>query len=111
MTALGAFARFPWVRAAASLMGSGYYRSLAQTLYPPLGAEGEALSPAAFAARTAVLAEYELEGRLETIAGRPLLLWHGETDDVVPAADSLRLAAELHQQGAGSRLTSLVEPG
>ncbi|MGV8577354.1 esterase, partial [Pseudomonas aeruginosa] len=35
MTALGAFARFPWVRAAASLMGSGYYRSLAQTLYPP----------------------------------------------------------------------------
>ncbi|HEJ8094211.1 TPA: prolyl oligopeptidase family serine peptidase [Serratia marcescens] len=69
------------------------------------------LSPAAFAARTAVLAEYELEGRLETIAGRPLLLWHGETDDVVPAADSLRLAAELRRQGAGSRLTSLVEPG
>ena len=62
-------------------------------------------------ARTAVLAEYELEGRLAAIAGRPLLLWHGETDDVVPAADSLRLAAELRQQGADGRLTSLIEPG
>lgn len=111
MTALGAFARFPWIRSAASLMGSGYYRSLARTLYPPLGERGEALSPAAYAARTAVLAEYELEGRLAQIAGRPLLLWHGETDDVVPAADSLRLAAELRRQGADGRLTSLVEPG
>lgn len=92
-------------------MGSGYYRALAQTLFPPLGEEGEALSPAAFTARTAVLAEYELEGRLAAIAGRPLLLWHGETDDVVPAADSLRLAAELRQQGADGRLTSLIEPG
>ncbi len=67
MTALGAFARFPWIRAAVSLMGSGYYRALAQTLFPPLGEEGEALSPAAFT-RTAVLAEYELEGRLAAIA-------------------------------------------
>ena len=109
MTALGAFARFPWIRAAVSLMGSGYYRALAQTLFPPLGEEARP-SPAAFTARTAVLAEYELEGRLAAIAGRPLL-WHGETDDVVPAADSLRLAAELRQQGADGRLTSLIEPG
>ena len=110
MTALGAFARFPWIRAAVSLMGSGYYRALAQTLFPPLGEEGEALA-GGVTARTAVLAEYELEGRLAAIAGRPLLLWHGETDDVVPAADSLRLAAELRQQGADGRLTSLIEPG
>lgn len=50
MTALGAFARFPWIRAAVSLMGSGYYRALAQTLFPPLGEEGEALAGGVYGA-------------------------------------------------------------
>ncbi|CAI1800710.1 esterase [Serratia entomophila] len=110
MTALGAFARFPWIRVAASLMGSGYYSSLAQTLFPPLDERGQPLSPEAFEARIAALADFGLEQQLEKIADRPLLLWHGETDDVVPAAESLRLATELRQRGWGSQLTFLSEP-
>lgn len=110
MTALGNFARYPWIAAAASLMGSGYYSSLAQTLFPPLDEQGQPLGPAAFEARIAVLADYGLEQRLEKIADRPLLLWHGDTDDVVPAAESLRLATELRQRGWCSQLTLLTEP-
>lgn len=111
MTTLGSFARYPWVKAAASLMGAGYYTSLAQTLFPPLDEQGEPLSPSGFDARIAVLAEYGLEHQLEKIADRPLLLWHGEADDLVPAAESLRLATELRQSGWDRKLTLLTEPG
>lgn len=67
MTTLGCFARYPWVNAAASLMGSGYYTSLAQTLFPPLDEQGNLLTAAGFAARIAVLADYGLEYQLERL--------------------------------------------
>ena len=35
MTALGAMARYPQIDRVASLMGSGYFMSLSQTLFPP----------------------------------------------------------------------------
>jgi fermentation-respiration switch protein FrsA (DUF1100 family) len=90
-------------------MGSGYFTSLAQTLYPPLDAQGQPLEPSAFKARLAPLASYEVEQHWESFAGRPLLLWHGETDDVVPAEQSERLAGELRQRGLDRRLTYLTE--
>ncbi|AHG20762.1 esterase [Chania multitudinisentens RB-25] len=111
MTTLGALIRYPWVKAAASLMGSGYFTSLAQTLYPPLNGQGQLLDKTAFAARIAPLADYGVEQRWDSIAGRPLLLWHGEADDVVPAAESERLAGELHLRGLNQQLTYLTEPG
>lgn len=111
MTTLGAFTRYPWVKAAASLMGSGYFTSLAQTLYPPLDEQGQPLDKAACAARIAPLADYGVEHRWDNIAGRPLLLWHGAADDVVPAVESERLACELRQRGLGQPLTYLTEAG
>ncbi|VEA61721.1 esterase [Serratia plymuthica] len=111
MTALGSFARYPWIKAAASLMGSGYYTSLAQTLFPPLDEQGNLLTAAGFEARIAVLADYGLEHQLEKVTDRPLLLWHGDADDVVPAAESLRLATELRQSDRDRQLTFITEPG
>ncbi|MBP1130276.1 fermentation-respiration switch protein FrsA (DUF1100 family) [Serratia sp. PL17] len=110
MTTLGSFARYPWVKAAASLMGAGYYTSLAQTLFPPLDEQGNPLTANGFEARIAALADYGLEHQLENIADRPLLLWHGEADDLVPVAESLRLATELRQSGWDQQLTLLTEP-
>lgn len=110
MTTLGAFTRYPWIKAAASLMGSGYFTSLAQTLYPPLNARGQPLEQAAFKARLAPLADYEVEHDWASFAERPLLLWHGEADDVVPAVESERLAGELRGRGLDRRLTYLTEP-
>lgn len=110
MTTLSAFSRYSWVKAAASLMGSGYLTSLAQTLYPPLDAQGKPLDNIAFAQRIAPLAAYNVEPHWENLAGRPLLLWHGETDDVVPAAESERLANELQLRGLSQHLTYITEP-
>ncbi|QHB31169.1 esterase [Yersinia canariae] len=110
MTTLAAFARYPWVRVAADFMGSGYFTSLAHTLFPPLKG-GQKLSAAEFERRLAPLVEYDLSSQLEKIAERPLLVWHGEADDVVPAAESARLVEELRASGRDKHLTYLTEAG
>lgn len=98
MTALGIMTRHPDVRCVASLMGSGYYSSLSQTLFPSPDFPAE-------------LNQWDVTHQLETLASRPLLLWHGEEDDVVPAAESHRLQQALHQQNLDNNLTSIWQPG
>ncbi|CQJ48035.1 esterase [Yersinia rohdei] len=110
MTTLGALARYPWVSVAADFMGSGYFTSLARQLFPPLEA-GRQISPAELERRLSPLAEYELSHQLAKVANRPLLVWHGEADDVVPAAESVRLVQELKAQELDGNLTYVTEPG
>ena len=45
----------------------------------------------------------------EALANRPLLLWHGEADEVVPWAESVRLERALRDNGLAQHLTSLSE--
>lgn len=104
MTALGIMARHPEVKCVASLMGSGYFTSLARTLFPPL-------QPGTFDAMVSPLADWEVTTALPRLADRPLLLWHGEADDVVPAAETFRLQQALQQAGLDNNLTCLWEAG
>lgn len=104
MTALGIMARHPEVKCVASLMGSGYFTSLARTLFPPL-------QPETFDAMVSPLADWEVTTALPRLADRPLLLWHGEADDVVPAAETFRLQQALQQEGLDKNLTCLWEAG
>lgn len=110
MTALGIMTRHPEVRCVASLMGSGYFTSLARTLFPPLKITNAAQQET-FDAILAPLAKWEVTGQLERVADRPLLLWHGEADDVVPAAESFRLQQALADEQRDARLTTLWEAG
>lgn len=103
MTALGIMARHPEVRCVACLMGSGYFATLARTLFPP--------DETQLAATLAMLAEYDVSKRLARLADRPLLLWHGEEDDVVPAIETWRLQQALIQHGLDKQLTCLWEHG
>ncbi|HBP95247.1 MAG TPA: esterase, partial [Pantoea agglomerans] len=108
MTALGAMARYPQIQSVACLMGSGYFMQLSQSLFPPLVADTPE-QQAQFAARMAPLADYDPCNRLEALANRPLLLWHGEADEVVPWAESVRLERALRDNGLAQHLTSLSE--
>lgn len=110
MTALGIMTRHPEVRCVASLMGSGYFTSLARTLFPPLEVTNAAQQET-FDAILAPLAKWEVTDQLERVADRPLLLWHGEADDVVPAAESFRLRQALADEQRDARLTTLWEAG
>ncbi|VEC01153.1 esterase [Cedecea lapagei] len=103
MTALGIMARQPEVRCVACLMGSGYFTTLAQTLFPPQADVREGV--------IAGLADYDVAERLERLSDRPLLLWHGEEDDVVPAVETLRLQQALTANRLDKNLTCVWEAG
>lgn len=103
MTALGIMALHPEVHAVACLMGSGYFSSLAQTLFPPTPGERDKVK--------AALAAYDIEHQIARLGNRPLLLWHGEEDDVVPVIETQRLQQTLTRQQLDTQLTCLLEPG
>lgn len=110
MTALGIMARHPELRCVACLMGSGYFMQLAKTLFPPLVVNSPD-EQRRFDNEIAPLQDYDISNKLELIGNRPLLLWHGEDDDVVPAAETFRLQQALAQQGLDKHLTCLWAAG
>lgn len=110
MTALGAMARYPQLACVACLMGSGYFMTLAPTLFPPRVAKTPEQARI-LAERTAPLGQYDVSERLEKIADRPLLVWHGEADEVVPAEESMRLERALREAKLDDQLTFLTEQG
>lgn len=103
MTALGIMARHPEVRCVASLMGSGSFSELSRTLFPPEDGARETVM--------AQLAGNEPSRQLASLADRPLLLWHGDADDVVPAAESFRLQQALQHAGLDANLTCEWQAG
>ncbi|AIQ99669.1 esterase [Pluralibacter gergoviae] len=98
MTALGLMTRHAEIKCVASLMGSGYLSTLSQTLFPSPQMPGD-------------LGEWDVGHQLAALANRKLLLWHGEEDDVVPAAESLRLQQALAELGWDANLTSRWQAG
>lgn len=110
MTALGIMTQFPQVRSVACLMGSGYFSTLSRTLFPPLDASLPH-QETDIDALVAPLANWDATTHLPQLGDRPLLLWHGEDDDVVPAAETQRLQQALVREGLNSQLTYLTEPG
>ena len=101
MTALGIMTQYSQVKCVASLMGSGYFTTHARTLFPPDDLQ-QAIAP---------LADWDVSRHLPRLADRPLLLWHGEEDDVVPADESWRLQQALTQAGLDKQLTCVWEAG
>ena len=110
MTALGAMARYSHITSVGCMMGSGYFMSLSQTLFPPLVATTPDQKKE-LAEKLAPLAEYDVSQQLEKLADRPLLIWHGEADEVVPAAESARLEKALREATLDAQLTYITEKG
>ncbi|WP_426596212.1 esterase [Pectobacterium brasiliense] len=110
MSALGCMARYPWISAVAAFMGSGYFSTLSSALFPPVPANSEE-NQSVLQTLASKLADYDVTTRLDMLSDRPLLVWHGEADDVVPAAESARLYQALQARDKLANLTYLTEPG
>lgn len=97
--ALAAAARHDFVVATAAYMASGHFRDAARTIFPPLGVWRPERA-AEHSARLVRLPEYDPSMRLQALAAKPIYLWHGGRDDVVPVADAIRLGDDLAARGA-----------
>lgn len=99
MTALGIMTHHPELNSVACLMGSGYFRSLSQTLFPSPDFDVDSLN------------EWDVSHQLASLARRPLLLWHGDADDVVPPEETFRLEQALRQADLAAGLTCVWQKG
>jgi fermentation-respiration switch protein FrsA (DUF1100 family) len=82
----GALATYPWIKAAVSLMGSPYYErffdaqiAMAKKMRLQIPLTDEQLQK-----EREKLAQYDLSLQPEKLEGRPLMMWHGQRDQVVP---------------------------
>jgi uncharacterized protein len=82
----GALAVYPWIKAAVSLMGSPMYEAFFDSLMEAGKKMGVTipLSDEQLEREKARLMKYDLSKQPEKLAGRPLLIWHGKCDQVVP---------------------------
>jgi uncharacterized protein len=82
----GALAVYPWIKAAVSLMGNPMYEAFFDALIETGKKMGVAipLSDEQLKREKSRLMKYDLSKQPEKLAGRPLLIWHGKCDQVVP---------------------------
>lgn len=99
ITTYGALARYEWIKVGASLMGTAYMTDYANSLihyYNEQHEEKITENKAGEVYRD--LQPYDLSKQLSKLNNRPLLVWHGEQDNVVPYRDSSKLHREVQAQ-------------
>ncbi|MFE8700339.1 alpha/beta fold hydrolase [Cytobacillus sp. FJAT-54145] len=86
ITTLGALTKYPWIKAAVSLMGMPYYEKFALWQISELKKHGVSLPLAQEELDTLFgkLRTLDLSLQPEKLENRPLLFWHGKKDTVVP---------------------------
>lgn len=99
ITTMGAMAVYPWIKAAAVMMGAGNYVELAQAQMTQYESRGFQLPISADERERMLttLAIFDTGRNLSKFNGRPIYFWHGEQDVTVPFEPTYRLFKELKQ--------------
>lgn len=108
ITSLGILAKYNWVKAAVSLMGSAYYGHFARGLVEQALEMGLEF-PFDVNSRIASLNPYDLSEQIEKIGNRPLFLWHGKKDNVVPFAYSEKLYQVLTENKMANDVEFIID--
>ncbi|MBC6296810.1 esterase [Listeria sp. FSL L7-1517] len=108
ITSLGLLGKYDEIKVAVSLMGSAYYVDFAKELSKYATAQGMAF-PYDVNERILALQKYDLTRNLTKINNRPLLLWHGKKDDVVPFAYSEKLYQTLVEESLADNVKFVID--
>lgn len=83
---LGALTQYNWIKAGVSLMGSPHYEQFARAQIAQLEKAGVKMqfSEEELEKTIKSIKYFDLSAQPQTLAGRPLLFWHGKKDMVVP---------------------------
>ena len=95
ITTYGALSQYQWIHTAVSLMGSAYYEHFAMLQIDQLKKQGLPIPDEEVNATLISLKPFDLSTQLHALNGRPLMIWHGEKDQVVPSSYSTTLYNEL----------------
>ncbi|MUV07729.1 prolyl oligopeptidase family serine peptidase [Planococcaceae bacterium Storch 2/2-2] len=86
ITTYGCLSMYDWISAAVSMMGSAHYEKLARGQIRYFEKKGMELplSKETIDQLLENLTTYDLSNDLTRLNGRPLFIWHGEEDEIVP---------------------------
>ncbi|WP_442956637.1 prolyl oligopeptidase family serine peptidase [Planococcus sp. PAMC 21323] len=100
ITTMGAMTVYPWIGAAAIMMGAGNYVELAQAQMTQYESRGFQL-PISEEERSQMLATLSMFDSVQhqsKFNNRPIYFWHGEQDVTVPFEQTYRLFKSLRKQ-------------
>lgn len=102
ITTLGALTTYPWIKAAAIMMGSGNYVELAKAQMRQYESRGFELplTDEERASMLQALSRFDISLNRQAFNGRPVFFWHGMKDPTVPFEPTNRLYLALQQDYA-----------
>ncbi|MFC0557736.1 esterase [Halalkalibacter alkalisediminis] len=95
ITMYGALTQYNWIHTAASFMGTAYYESFANGLLSVVEEKGLTIEQKVKEEMFKQIKPFDLTAQLNKLNGRPLFIWHGKEDRVVPYPFSEKLYEEL----------------
>ncbi len=114
ITTFGALTQYDWINAAVTLMGSPYYRRFAEDQIRNMENSGESLplSQSELQETLDLLDRFDLGQSIGALQERPLLLWHGQQDNVVPYAHSKQFYRDAmeHYREPDKKLKFISDP-
>ncbi|GAE35396.1 esterase [Halalkalibacter akibai] len=95
ITLYGALTQYNWIQSAVSFMGTAYYEIFASGLLSNVEQQGLTIEQQVKEKMFEQIKPFDLSGQLNKLEGRPLFIWHGTEDKVVPYSLSQKLYSEL----------------
>ncbi|MDT8859594.1 esterase [Alkalihalobacillus sp. MEB130] len=95
ITMFGALTQYPWIQTAVSFMGTAYYEPFANGLLHTAEKRGLSIEDSMKEEVLRKIKPFDLSTQLDKLDGRPLFMWHGKDDQVVPYPFSKKLYEEL----------------
>lgn len=109
ITTYGALKRHDWIKAAVVLMGTPKMTVFAKHLIDEFNEGNEKqISETEAEEAIQVLEAYDISLQPDRISDRPVFIWHGDKDAVVPFQHSVEF---MEQAGSNERITFLPEKG
>ncbi|PLT30410.1 prolyl oligopeptidase family serine peptidase [Peribacillus deserti] len=101
----GALTKYSWIKAGVSLMGNPAYVSYAKRQIEALrqAKMDIPLTDEELENLYSLLAPYDITLNTEKLAGRPVFLWHGEKDNVVPFQDAYNFYESMSAEYGNDR--------
>lgn len=98
ITTYGALTQYQWIHTAVSLMGTAYYEHFSKQQIEQMRHYGVNIPETLINATLQRLVSFDLSKQVHVLKQRPLMIWHGEKDQVVPASYSTTLYNELVEE-------------
>ncbi|WP_188207122.1 prolyl oligopeptidase family serine peptidase [Alkalibacillus aidingensis] len=113
MTTAAALTQYSWIQAVGMMMGSAKAQDMARYLLKGIEQQGIEIpfSEAELETQLAALRKIDLSEQPESIDGRPLFIWHGDQDPVVPFSHAQEFFEELEALGMDEHVEFVREHG